>query len=156
MKTIRNDDGIFVELPKDQIKFESKEAEIIFDLSLENDFLEQENKKLKTLLKGTTHCYDEVEHKQLMKENKELKKQLEKKYEKVGTLTGELLYEENTKLINQQKEFIEWLEIRIKDRDKVRKMHELYSLSEERLSSQYFILQDVLSKYKEIIGGKNE
>ena len=53
---------------------------------------------------------------------------------------------------NQQKEFIEWLEIRIKDRDKVRKMHELYSLSEERLSSQYFILQDVLSKYKEIIG----
>lgn len=53
---------------------------------------------------------------------------------------------------NQQKEFIEWLEIRIKDRDKVRKMHELYSLSEEILSSQYFILQDVLSKYKKIIG----
>ena len=130
MKTIRNDDGIFVELSKNQIKFESKEAEIIFDLSLENDFLEQENQ--------------------------ELKKQLEKKYEKVGTLTGELLYEENTKLINQQKEFIEWLEIRIKDRDKVRKMHELYSLSEERLSSQYFILQDVLSKYKEIIGVKDE
>lgn len=77
MKTIRNDDGIFVELPKDQIKFESKEAEIIFDLSLENDFLEQENKELKTLLKGTTHCYDEVEHKQLMEENKELKKQLD-------------------------------------------------------------------------------
>lgn len=77
MKTIRNDDGIFVELSKNQIKFESKEAEIIFDLSLENDFLEQENKKLKTLLKGTTHCYDEVEHKQLMEENKELKKQLD-------------------------------------------------------------------------------
>ena len=50
MKTIRNDDGIFVELPKDQIKFESKEAEIIFDLSLENDFLEQENKELKKQL----------------------------------------------------------------------------------------------------------
>lgn len=57
---------------------------------------------------------------------------------------------------NQQKEFIEWLEIRIKDRDKVRKMHELYSLSEEILSSQYFILQDVLSKYKEIIGSDNK
>ena len=77
METIRNDDGIFVELSKNQIKFESKEAEIIFDLSLENDFLEQENKELKTLLKGTTHCYDEVEHKQLMEENKELKKQLD-------------------------------------------------------------------------------
>lgn len=59
-------------------------------------------------------------------------------------------------LLSQQKEFIEWLEIRIKDRDKVRKMHEPYSLSEERLSSQYFILQDVLSKYKKIIGVKDE
>ena len=51
----------------------------------------------------------------LAKENKELKKQLEKKYEKVGTLTGELLYEENTKLINQQNEFIEYLENEIKN-----------------------------------------
>lgn len=50
MKTIRNDDGVFIELPKDKIKFESKEAEIIFDLSLENDFLEQENKELKKQL----------------------------------------------------------------------------------------------------------
>ena len=72
----------------------------------------------------------------LLRENQELKKQLSNDHQ----------------IKNQQKEFIEWLEIRIKDRDKVRKMHELYSLSEERLSSQYFILQDVLSKYKEIIG----
>ena len=50
MKTIRNDDGIFVELSKDQLNFESKEAEIIFDLSLENDFLGQENKELKKQL----------------------------------------------------------------------------------------------------------
>lgn len=50
MKTIRNDDGVFIELPKDKIKFESKEAEIMFDLSLENDFLEQENKELKKQL----------------------------------------------------------------------------------------------------------
>lgn len=39
--------------------------------------LHKENQELKTLLKGTTHCYDEVEHKQLMEENKELKKQLD-------------------------------------------------------------------------------
>ena len=82
------------------------------------------------------------------------------------------LYKENIRLANkitvlkienqnkikeykiQQREFIDWLEIRIKDRDKVRKMYELYSLSEERLSSQYFVLQDVLLKYKEIIGDK--
>lgn len=39
---------------------------------------------------------------QLEYQIKELKKQLENKYEKVGTLTGELLYEENTKeMINR-------------------------------------------------------
>ena len=39
--------------------------------------------------------------KDLQQENEELKRNLEKKYEKVGTLTCELLYEENTKLINE-------------------------------------------------------
>lgn len=38
---------------------------------------------------------------QLQQENEELKKQLEKKYEKVGTLTAEILYEENTRLANE-------------------------------------------------------
>lgn len=36
---------------------------------------------------------------QLEQENKQLKEQLEKKYKKVGTLTNEILYEENTKLL---------------------------------------------------------
>ena len=39
--------------------------------------------------------------KSLQQENKELKKQLEKKYEKLGTLTAEILYEENTRLVNE-------------------------------------------------------
>ena len=39
--------------------------------------------------------------KSLQQENKELKKQLEKKYEKLGTLTAEILYEENTRLANE-------------------------------------------------------
>ena len=77
----------------------------------------------------------------LERENQELKKQLEKKYEKVGTLTGELLYEENTKLINQQKEFIEWLEDML--------VSELDIFTVVRVC-------DVLSKYKEIIGVKDE
>lgn len=38
---------------------------------------------------------------QLQQENEELKKQLEKKYEKVGTLTAEILYEENTRIVNE-------------------------------------------------------
>lgn len=93
----------------------------------------------------------------LIRENQELKKQLDE----LQTLYNNMFKCHCNRvqvetLLSQQKEFIEWLEIRIKDRDKVRKMHELYSLSEERLSSQYFILQDVLSKYKEIIGVKDE
>lgn len=71
------------------------------------------------------------------------------------------LDKENNKLVAKlnknkilQNEFKEWLEIYIEDRDKTRKLHKEYSLSEEKLSSQYFILQQVLSKYKEIIGDK--
>lgn len=37
----------------------------------------------------------------LKEENQSLRKQLEKKYEKVGTLTAEILYEENTRLVNE-------------------------------------------------------
>ena len=66
--------------------------------------------------------------------------------------TYDELLRENEKLKEQQKEFIEWLEKYILEKEKTRKLHEMYSLSEERLSSQYFVLQDVLSKYKEIIG----
>lgn len=67
---------------------------------------------------------------------------------------AEEVYKRYYAMKTQQKEFIEWLEAYIEDRDKVRKLHEEYSLSEERLSSQYFILQQVLSKYKEIVGYK--
>ena len=66
-------------------------------------------------------------------------------------LYQDYLEEENKKYKNQQKEFIDYLENYIKDRNKARKLHETYSESENRLSSQYFILQEILSKYKEII-----
>ena len=78
---------------------------------------------------------------QLEKENQELKKQLENKYKKVGTLTCELLYEENTKLINQQKEFIEWLENMLDNEN------DIFSVVR---------VKDVLSKYKSIIGDIND
>lgn len=81
---------------------------------------------------------------QLQVENKQLKKQLENKYEKVGTLTSELLYEENTKLINQQKEFIKYLE------------NEIYSFELRGTSPEYNfenVLKRILLKYKETIGG---
>lgn len=78
-------------------------------------------------------------------QNDKLKKQLENKYKKVGTLTSELLYEENTKLINQQKEFIKWLE------------DEIQNKREKSTTLTAFIrnvvpLQQCLQKYKRIIG----
>lgn len=72
-------------------------------------------------------------------ENQELKKQLENKYSKTGILTNEVLYEENTKLINQQKEFIKYLE------DESKKIYRDFGLRQN-------IFREILSKYKEIIG----
>jgi len=42
MNIIKDETGVYAELPKDSIKFESKEAEIMYDLTLENDRLQQE------------------------------------------------------------------------------------------------------------------
>ena len=44
---IKDETGIYVELPRDKIIFASKEAEIMFDLSMENDYLQQENQEFK-------------------------------------------------------------------------------------------------------------
>ena len=131
----------------------------------------EENQELKSQLNGTTYCFDEEEHERLKSEKeqlnslvnscqekiRQLKKQLENKYEKVGTLTSELLYEENTKLINQQKEFIKYLEDKIK---KLENNHEhmvvdmfgSYDLNELDLD----ILKEVLQKYEETIGGNKD
>jgi hypothetical protein len=74
----------------------------------------------------------------------ELKKQLENKYEKVGTLTSELLYEENSKLINQQKIFINYLQEELN-----------VQIQEEsigcEITNKRYILEEILNKYKEII-----
>lgn len=46
----------------------------------------------------------------ILKENQQLKEQLNKKYENVGTLTSEILYEENTKLVQENQQLKEQLE----------------------------------------------
>ena len=88
----------------------------------------------------------------VLEENQNLKKQLENKYEKVGTLTSELLYEENTKLINQQKEFIKYMNSCIKELEKE---------SQNKLQNTINlgiidITKTILQKYKEIIGVSND
>lgn len=88
---------------------------------------------------------------QLQRENKNLKKQLENKYEKVGTLTGELLYEENTKLINQQKDFIKYLEKRYKD---ITSGIGSYGSNTDMLYGKKDMIEEIFQKYQEIIGEK--
>lgn len=135
-------------------------------LKVENCDLKEENQELKKYLKVPETCnlktledyksyYEDTTREQILEDTyieycayvnlahrySKLKKQLENKYEKVGTLTGELLYEENTKLINQQKEFIEWLENESKD------------IYEEGSCDT---IEEILQKYREIIGVSNE
>ena len=98
---------------------------------------------------------------ELLEENKELKEQLEVGKEQYNDLVEEKenLQEQlsNSHQINaQQNEFIEYLNKYIKERRRLSKLHKEYSLSEERLSAQCHVLENVLLKYKEIIGVKDE
>lgn len=72
----------------------------------------------------------------LEEKNNQLKEQLEKKYEKVGTLTTEILYEENSKLQSVLKELRSWLEDEIID--------------SKAGGSQYYWFGRVLSKLNEL------
>lgn len=58
------------------------------------------------------------------------------------------------KLEKNWDELKEWLENLQEDVDKARKMHEMYSLSEERLSSKYFAYNNTLMKMQELEGEK--
>lgn len=111
-------------------------------------FLLKENQQLKQKYENAVADYEktEFEKEQLnslvnscQKKIRQLKKQLEDKYEKVDTLTGELLYEENTKSINQQKEFVKYLE------DESKEVYRDGGLRQN-------IFRQILQKYKEIIG----
>ena len=94
------------------------------------------------------------------RENQELKKQLENRYKKTGTLTGELLYEENTKLINQQKEFIKYLEDEIKlyenDIQNFKKDYKVYFSLINDLRVSKTKIEEILQKHKEIVGVSDE
>ena len=97
----------------------------------------------------------------IAKENQELKEQLEVGKEQYNDLVEEKenLQEQlsNSHQIKaQQREFIEYLNKYIKERRRLSKLHKEYSLSKERLSAQCHVLENVLLKYKEIIGVKDE
>ena len=111
---------------------------------------ERENKELKLQLKGTTHCFDEEEHDKLKKQLEEYKDKINW-YEnfKVNKTIDKLRLKHNT----QQKEFIDYMNKTIEEL-------ECDDVDDEEMKG-YLIqridtFKEVLSKYKEIIGGKDE
>lgn len=92
-------------------------------------------------------------------EAKELKKQLEKCYcnrtDCSGRIKGSKTYDSlEQKIKNQQKEFIEYLEDKICIADKVLDEPEEDEEVRGYVLARKFMLEEILSKYKEIIGEK--
>ena len=71
-------------------------------------------------------------------------------------MTGYLLYEENTKLINQQKEFIDWLEEKIKYwEEQEQEWIKMGFMKVGGDANNKIIFRKILEKYKEIVGGSD-
>lgn len=92
----------------------------------------KENQELKSQLKGTTHCFDEEEHEKLKKQQKEFIEWLEDKIQQQETLMAE----------NQEKLYFLMYE---DEKENLK----LYS---RKAYTRRIILEEILQKYKEIIG----
>ena len=97
----------------------------------------EENQELKSQLAGTTHCFDEEEHRKLKDEIKKLERIIELCHLDAKETLATINYEQES----QQKEFIEWLEA----------MSKIYEneYKDIDIAGHY---NCVLAKYKEIIG----
>lgn len=98
-----------------------------------------------TNLKKQLEFYKDLSE-QLQRENKKIKKQLEETDRKLFLTKNELDMREKSidNKLNQQKEFIKWLEDYLNLFD--------YNNIEEQAG--YDMLEEILQKYKEITGGK--
>ena len=121
----------------------SKEDKEFIDMTQRNTELLEENQKLKKLL-------EEKNKHQIFIDTQDM----EERY--AEGLYQDYLEEENKKYKNQQKEFIEYLE-----NEKDRLARECSNIYEDTLGKTRFVNEDIfnevdtiLSKYKEIIGGK--
>ena len=99
--------------------------------------------------------YELIEYtERLHKENQELKKQLEEMDSKLLFTKNELELRQKSidNKSSQQNEFIEYLENEIKNSD----ICDVYVRGMKFNSAEKMIYKDILSKYKEIIGIKDE
>lgn len=135
------------------------------------DELQQENQELKLELSGYRQAIlKDKEMLGLKEENDKLKKQLEE-YKATNKILSHELTKDKVlqqdclttccgipigdipKLITQQKEFIEYLEKRYKD---ITSVIGSYGSNTDMLYVKKDMIEEILSKYKEIIGGKDE
>jgi hypothetical protein len=122
--------------------------------------LQEENEELKSILRGTTHCFDEEEHNKLKEENQELKKQLEEK-ENIACNWKDSCLENAGKieiLETQQKVFIKYLEDEIS-----KQKNDIFANALTSEDIDLYImkiklqeLEEILQKYKEITQTKND
>lgn len=122
--------------------------------------LQEENEELKSILRGTTHCFDEEEHNKLKEENQELKKQLEEK-ENIACNWKDSCLENAGKieiLETQQKVFIKYLEDEIS-----KQKNDIFANALTCEDIDLYImkiklqeLEEILQKCKEIIGVSDE
>lgn len=122
--------------------------------------LQEENEELKSILRGTTHCFDEEEHNKLKEENQELKKQLEEK-ENIACNWKDSCLENAGKieiLETQQKVFIKYLEDEIS-----KQKNDIFANALTSEDIDLYImkiklqeLEEILQKCKEIIGVSDE
>lgn len=130
------------------------------DIQRENQELKEQNKKeFADYIKFKKEQYDEYLKKinKLIKEKQELKKQLENN-SKINVADHKYASTCEDKVIileTQQKEFIKYLEEEIKELQKIKETELDYDFLQD-VVSQLLVFEDVLQKYKEIIGGLNE
>lgn len=101
----------------------------------------EETNNLKSQLKGTTHCFDEEEHRELKKQLDEINNFIKKS----GFVNIEQVMLNYCGLLGQQKEFIKYLQEEIN-----------VQIQEEsigcEITNKRYILEEILQKYKSIIG----
>lgn len=111
--------------------------------------IQKENQELKSQLAGTTHCFDEEEHRKLKDEIKELEKIIELCHLDAKETLATINYEQES----QQKEFIKYLEDEWAKHEYI-SSHEIddnIRHTEEKIRSNIF---EILQKYKETIQTK--
>lgn len=130
--------------------------EYINTLELDNAELKKENQELKSQLKGTTHCFDEEEH-------RKLKKQLEDANEMIILLKASepMLNYKKALEETQQKGFIDYLQKEINRYtahiDAVNSVGvSIYSTDYDNSKLKLAIFKEVLLKYIEITQTKND